>query len=71
MSAYDGGGHTPFHVAITNESLECINIILQLVPANTGILELPTANGLTPLMLAVQQGNQKVLSSIIIKHIHG
>ena len=60
MEVYDVEGHTPFHTAIARQSLDCINIILQLMPADTGIQEIPTASGLTPLMVAVQQGNLKV-----------
>ncbi len=60
MSVYDLEGHTPFHVAILSESRECVNIVLQLMPGVTQLFELPTANGLTPLMLAVQQGSKQV-----------
>ena len=57
---YDVDGLTPFHAAIVSQSKECIDITLQLMSADRTILEIPSATGLTPLMLAIQRGNHQV-----------
>ena len=61
MAAYDLDGQTPFHAAVISQSLDCISVVLQLMSGEaSSILEIANANGLTPLMLAVQHGHQKV-----------
>ncbi len=57
---YDLDGLTPFHAAIVSQSKACTDIILQLMSADRTILEIPSAVGLTPLMLAIQKGNHQV-----------
>ena len=62
MAAYDMEGQIPLHVAIISRSQDCVNAVIQFVTPE--IPEIPTLSGLTPLMLAVQQGDIKACKAI-------
>ena len=64
MVAYDMEGQTPLHVAIISQSQDCVNAVIQFMTPE--ILEIPTLSGLTPLMLAVQQGDIKACKQLLI-----
>lgn len=63
LATPDLQGLTAFHLAVLSDSLDCLEAVLQLVSAE--ILEFPSAEGLTPLMLAAQNGNVEVSLSVI------
>lgn len=62
---YDNDGLTPVHAALQHPL--CVDTIIQLrIRSEPEILEVPTGDGLTPLMMAVHLGNYKVFS----RHMH-
>ena len=60
LATCDLQGLTAFHLAVLSGSLDCLEAVLQIVSAE--ILEYPSQEGLTPLMLAAQTGNVEVSS---------
>jgi ankyrin repeat protein len=57
IAAVDIEGLTPFHISVTNNLYECVEVMIQSIPE---LVNYPTANGITPLMLACIEGHAKL-----------
>ena len=51
----DFSGLSPFHLAIQNNSIKCLEVLLAYLP--TDILEYPDTQGRNPLTLSIVEGN--------------